>query len=168
MTKCNLYLSWRKTFPKETVDGLLTMICICFFKMPYLTFVRWWVVNFKITFNKYYLIIANENKYFLFTRFFGVSYFEVVGLFGSLELLFMFLNVLINQSYNKQVIILITFDHFWNYHPYFWFMTLYDCLEKCMSSTLQAENLAVRKCQRCVWNKQKGTNWRQRKLILRA
>ena len=25
------------------------MICSCFFKMPYLTFVRWWIVDFEIS-----------------------------------------------------------------------------------------------------------------------
>ena len=34
------------------------MICIRFFKMLYLTFVRWWIVDFEIEFSKYYLMMA--------------------------------------------------------------------------------------------------------------
>ena len=38
------------------------MICIRFFKMPYLTFVRWWIVDFKLEFSKYYLMMTILEK----------------------------------------------------------------------------------------------------------
>ena len=35
---------------------------ICFFKMSYLTFVRWWIVDFEIEFSKYNLMMAISVK----------------------------------------------------------------------------------------------------------
>ena len=34
------------------------MICISFLKIPYFTFVRWWIAGFKNKFNKHYLIMG--------------------------------------------------------------------------------------------------------------
>ena len=59
-----MYQSWWKTFPREShwwpswYDLLLDMTCIWFFKMLYFTFARWWIVDFKTEFSKYYLMMA--------------------------------------------------------------------------------------------------------------
>ena len=94
---CHLYLSWRKIFPKESHYDPLDKISICFFKMPYITFVRRWTRFFscefcKISYNTFfyrtsqgaasnYLMMANENKYFLS----GLSYFGVFERFHFFE-----------------------------------------------------------------------------------
>ena len=69
---------------------------------------------------------------FLSVMFFGVSSFGVFGLF------YFSLNVLINQSDQKRLI-MVTFGHFWNYHHYFW---ISNPSEKFMSSASQSEKLA--------------------------
>ena len=42
----------------SSLIGLLIWSVFAFFKMPYLTFVRWWIVDFEIEFSKYYLMMA--------------------------------------------------------------------------------------------------------------
>ena len=56
LTLNSIYFSkWRLRKP---INGPVDMICINIFKMPYFTFVRWWVVDFKTKFNIYCLMMA--------------------------------------------------------------------------------------------------------------
>ena len=54
----NVIVSWGKEFESISLNVLLNKKTLSFISKPYLTFVKWWIVDSEIEFSKYYLMMA--------------------------------------------------------------------------------------------------------------